>query len=93
MTTDPDYEFPPRKTTPKAGWTIWSIKNRWLRVAVAWPFVITSFVVVAVLGAGSAAVGAFYGAKDRLSDDFIKGEWGLIAVAAWAAMTGKDEPQ
>lgn len=49
MTTDPDYEFPPRKATPKTGWTIWSIKNRWLRAAVAWMVALAGVVIVATI--------------------------------------------
>lgn len=97
MTDGPDYEFPPRKVTPKAGWTIWSIKNRWLRAAVAWVLAtLTALIAVALLVALtviSAIVGAVRNIWDDVGTFTDGGEWAPLLSSAWAAMTGKDEPQ
>lgn len=94
MTTDPDYAFPSRTAAPKKGWTIWSIKNRWLRAAVAWPVLILSaiglvvFAIILAVGAGVLAVCRVAG-EEATS---LAAAWHEMRTTAWAAMTGKDEP-
>lgn len=90
-----DYTFPPRKAAPKQGLSIWSIKPRWLRTVVAWPALlltalglIVAGLVIAFYDGGNAAWRSGAATFKQVAD-----AWGEIRVAAWAAMTGKDEPQ
>ena len=77
--------------------TIWSIKSRWLRVPVAWVFAIVAAFVLAALCLAAVAVSAAVGAARNVAEDtrdfFADRDWPVVARAAWAAMTGKDEPQ
>ena len=79
--------------------TIWSIKNRWLRAAVAWLAFIAGCAALVPVLAGLAVWSAVTGAAREVRDActaFIRGIRDTVGdgvgAAAWAAMTGKDEP-
>lgn len=85
--------------TKKPAWTIWQIKPRWLRAVVAWPLVILSAIAVVIALLVATVVFAVRGAWLEVSAGYIEGfgrrersEWLALLHAAWAAMTGKDEP-
>jgi hypothetical protein len=79
--------------------SIWSIKNRWLRAAVAWLALIAGCVALvptlAALAVWSVVSGAAREVRDACTA-FIGGvrdtASGGVATAAWAALTAKDEP-
>jgi hypothetical protein len=91
-----DYEFPHTvRPAAKKGWNIWRIKNRWLRAAVAWPFAIGCAAVMAALALVLIVVFAVKGVWDGLADVFDakeRADWAQVFHAAWAALTGRDEP-
>lgn len=91
-----DYGFPHTvRPAGKKGWNIWRIKNRWLRAAVAWPLAIVTVVTLAVVGLVMIIVFAARGVWDGFVDVFDakeRADWALVFHAAWAALTGKDEP-
>lgn len=74
-------------------WNIWSIKNRWLRAAVAWPLVFFGGVALAVVFVAAAVVlgviGAGKGAYHEVRQLWLPG-WGEIGRMAWRAMTAKE---
>lgn len=83
----------------KPAWTIWQIKPRWLRASVAWPLVILSTIAVVVALLVATVVFAVRGAWEEVAAGYVEGfntrersEWLALFHAAWAAMTGKDEP-
>lgn len=85
--------------TKKSAWTIWQIKPRWLRAMVAWPLVILSAIAVVIALLVCTVVFAIRGAWQDVSSAYVEGfgtrersEWVALLHAAWAAMTGKDEP-
>ena len=79
--------------------TIWNIKNRWLRAAVAW-LVFAVGCVAFVLGCLAVTVWAVVvGAFNEVRDSYrafiaaVRETAGDgVGAAAWAALTGKDEP-
>jgi hypothetical protein len=86
--------------TKKQAWTIWSIKPRWLRAIVAWPLVTLSAIAIIVALLVATVVFAVRGAWQEVAAGYVEGfgsreraEWLLLCKDAWAAMTGKDEPQ
>lgn len=85
--------------TKKPAWTIWSIKPSWLRAIVAWPLVALSAIVIIVALLVATVVFAVRGAWQEVAAGYFEGfgsrersEWWALLEAAWAAMTGKDEP-
>ena len=81
----------------KKNWSIWSIKNRWLRAAVAWPCVVGMTIVAAVVIVCATVFFALKGAWDTVVEGYVDGfgvhdrrEWAAIFGDAWAAMTAKD---
>lgn len=79
----------------KTKWTIWRIKNRWLRTAAAWPLAIVVVIVLTAISVGATVVFAIKGVCDGFADVVDAKErqdWADIGAAAWAALSGKDEP-
>lgn len=80
-------------------WTIWHIKNRWLRVAVAWPVIGAVVAAFAVVGTIMIPVAAAIGAWERMKEYFLSVYQVHLEFradgtysSAWAALSGKDEP-
>lgn len=85
--------------TTKQAWTIWQIKPRWLRAVVAWPLVVLSAIGIVIALLVATMVFAVRGAWQEVAEGYADGfggrersEWLSLGKAAWAAMTGKDEP-
>lgn len=83
----------------KQAWTIWQIKPPLLRAVVAWPMVILSAIAIVLALLVGTVVFAVRGAWQEVAAGYGEGfgsrersEWLALFHAAWAAMTGKDEP-
>lgn len=80
-------------------WSIWSIKNRWLRAVVAWLALVVGCVAMVPTLAALAVWAVVSGAVREVRVAGTAFIWGIrdtasggVAAAAWAALTAKDKP-
>jgi hypothetical protein len=76
-----------------ASWNIWRVRQRWLRVLVAWAMLLVMLALAAAalvpLVLIFVFVGAYRGIRAEFADAFDD-DWRPIWAAAWRALSGKE---